>query len=94
MRQSRYLNVILTVNAVLLGGLLWTNVADQPLFVNEAVAQSRDYAPPNSADLRKKQLDEVRAMRAATDAMYKLIKTGKFKVEVTNLADFPSASSD
>ena len=42
MRQSRYLNVILTVNAVLLAGLLWTQVVDRPMLAetgDRAVAQ-------------------------------------------------------
>ena len=41
MRQGTYLNVILTVNAVLLAGLVWTQVADTPLLAETASAQSR-----------------------------------------------------
>ena len=47
MRQTRYLNVILTVNALLLAALLWTAIAGQPLLVNEASAQVRTrYSTP------------------------------------------------
>jgi hypothetical protein len=41
MRHMKYLNVILTVNAMLLTGLLWTAIVGQPLLAGEASAQSR-----------------------------------------------------
>ncbi len=46
MRQLKYLNMILTVNALLLAGLLWTTVTGGPSFVPEAMAQSRSSLGP------------------------------------------------
>ena len=95
MRQSRYLNVILTVNAVLLSGLLWTQVAERPMLAAEATAQSRNTAtPPNSAELRKRQLDETKALRRSVDELTKLVKSGNIKVKVTNLSDISIPASD
>lgn len=42
--MSKYLNVILTVNAVLLTALVWTQVAERPVLSSEAQALN---PPPN-----------------------------------------------
>src|SRR5258705_12410787 len=61
-RQGTYLNVILTANAILLTGLLWSQVAGHPLLAAEASAQSSGTAgspsliPINAADQRQKQI--------------------------------------
>lgn len=88
MRQSKYLNGILTVNAVLLGGLLWTQLGDRPLLAQSAVAESaqRSTVPrfPNASEQRA---DMVRAMKAVEKAVQensKLLRA-TLKVEVTNL---------
>ena len=88
MPRTRYLNVVLTANAVLLSALLWTQIADRPLLADAAQAQSsRQYAPPNSAQLMKKTLDEIASMKKQLDAIDKTLKSGKVRVEVTNLGD-------
>ena len=56
MRQGSYLNVILTVNAVLLAGVLWTHVAGTPVLNSTANAQSAGTGGtgiPNAADQRQ-----------------------------------------
>jgi hypothetical protein len=90
MRQGTYLNVILTVNAVLLTGLLWTQVVSQPLLDTSAAAQSRTRtaAPPvipNAAAQRAKMIDALNDLKQSVDAQRKLLESGKLKVTVTNL---------
>lgn len=41
MKRDKYLNGILTINAALLGAIVWTQVSSQPLFTGEANAQTR-----------------------------------------------------
>ena len=48
MRSSGYLNVILTINAVLLAGLLWTNIAGQPLLANVEIQRPAQTSPLTS----------------------------------------------
>ncbi|MDY7108374.1 MAG: hypothetical protein SYC29_07025 [Planctomycetota bacterium] len=90
MRRGTYLNVILTVNAVLLTGLLWTQLADRPLLETEAAAQSRTKtpappAPPNAAEQRAKMIKTLNGLKQSVDAQRKLMESGKLKVTVTNL---------
>lgn len=86
MRQRTYLNMILTVNAVLLGGLLWTQVTSTPLFDQTASAQGAKDAVgvPNAADQRQKMIEALRDIKASVDSTKKLVEGGKLKVEVTN----------
>jgi len=96
MWQGKYLNVILTVNAVLLAGLLWTQVAEQPVLAETAVAQSRSkpsadgkykgsYYKPNAAQQRADQMKILEAIQKSVEAQTKLLSSGKVKVEVMNL---------
>lgn len=89
MRQGVYLNVILTVNAVLLGGVLWTQVAGHPALAQSASAQtgpvSSNQGIPNAADQRQKVIEGIRDLKTSVDGMKRTIEGGKLKVEVTNL---------
>jgi hypothetical protein len=90
MRQTTYLNVILTVNAVLLAGLVWTQLASRPLLAQSAEAQTSGAdAPgiPNAGrqrDLMIRQLDRV---NRNIESVTKLVDGGRIKVEVTNLGE-------
>jgi len=99
MRRGTYLNVILTVNAVLLGGLVWTQVASRPLFATEAVAQtrsrpSRNTGIPNAASQRERMIKALNGMKQSIDATRSAIEGGKFKVEVTNLSEMTAMQSE
>jgi hypothetical protein len=92
MRRGTYLNVILTVNAVLLTGLLWTQLADRPLLESEAAAeaQSRTKTPnppviPNAAAQRDRMINAIKDLKQSVDAQRKFLESGKLKVTVTNL---------
>ena len=90
MRQSTYLNVILTVNAALLGAVVWTQVAGEPALVQSASAQSaRDAGEgiPNAASQRQKMIEALREIKASVDSMQKALTSGKLKVEVSNLSE-------
>jgi len=87
MRQSKYLNVILTVNAVLLGGVLWTHIAGTPVLSSQATAQSPGSGSgiPNAADQRQRQIEAIHDLKTSVDATNKLLSSGKIKVEVGNI---------
>jgi hypothetical protein len=87
MRQGTYLNVILTVHAVLLAGVLWTQVASGPILEQTATAQvgsKEGVGVPNAADQRQKMLEALRDIKASVDSTRKLVESGKLKVEVSN----------
>jgi hypothetical protein len=105
MRERKYLNVILTVNAVLLACLLWTQVASEPVFEETATAepQSRSRrqertrpigALPNATEQRLEIVRALREMKRAIDAQGELLESGKVKVEVTNLDEIDLEISD
>ena len=89
MRRRTYLNGILTVNAVLLAGLMWVQVGGQPMLANTATAQVRTKPAkvhvPNSANQRQKMIDELRDLSQSMEALKKQLDSGTIKVEVTNL---------
>lgn len=95
MRQGTYLNVILTANALLLAGVLWTQVAGHPALAQDAYAQTfmstggtggtPGVGIPNAADQRHKMIEILREVKASVDAASKLMQSGKLKVEVINL---------
>lgn len=91
MRQGTYLNVILTVNAALLTGLLWGQLAGRASLDSSAVAQSvavptgQSAIPVTSADQRQRQLDLMRDLKTSVDDLKKSLQTSTIKVEVTNI---------
>ena len=92
MRKDTYLNIILTVNAILLATMLWVQIADQPLLAENASAQRRtkpsnQFVFPNDADQRQKLIEEMKKMNKSMEATRKLIESGKLRVEVTNLSE-------
>ncbi|MCH7571296.1 MAG: hypothetical protein IH891_00105 [Planctomycetes bacterium] len=89
MRRDTYLNIILTVNAILLATMLWVQIADQPLLAGNASAQrqSKQFVFPNDADQRQKLIEEMKKMSKSMEATRKLIESGKLRVEVTNLGE-------
>ena len=92
MRRRNYLNVILTINAALLAGLVWVQVADRPLLAGEASAQSRTrppqgeppIVPPNAASQRHEMVGELKKLGQSLEAIKRQLDAG-IKVEVTNL---------
>jgi hypothetical protein len=86
-RQGTYLNAILTVNAVLLSALIWTQLAPRPLMADTATAQydARRGGIPNAGEQRQKLIAGMAEVKASVDSTRKLLESGKLKVEVTNL---------
>jgi hypothetical protein len=88
MKREQYLNVILTINALLLASLIWTQVADQPVLATTVEAQSARNPPvrvPNAAEQRKRIADEILSLKKTLEATQKMLETTTLKVEVTNL---------
>lgn len=103
MRQGKYLNGILTVNAVLLAGLLWTQVAGKALLASTASAQSNASGAPigrsgdammtNAAEQRQKMIETLKDIKTSIDATRKVVEGGKMKVEVVNIDQVKAASA-
>jgi hypothetical protein len=93
MRQGRYLNVILTVNAALLSALVWNGIAERPLLSTEAHAQSAPDGVPNAGKQRQQVIDGLRDVRLQLDSMRHMLESGAVKVQVTNLDELKVAST-
>ncbi len=96
-RRMRYLNAVLTVNAVLLTGLLWMQIVEQPVLSETAVAEQSNkpgIRVPNAAEQRKKMHDELKLIKRSVDLTRRTLEAGKIKVEVTNLSDFAAAGTE
>jgi hypothetical protein len=97
MNHPKYLNAILTVNALLLGGLLWTQIADRSLLSSEAQAQAklerepgtnRERAQPlfpNSTAFSNEMLSSQRQIVHSLEALRLMLVSGRLQVEVSNL---------
>jgi hypothetical protein len=91
MRQGTYLNIILTVNAALLTGLLWGQLAGRASLETQASAQGvplpagQSAIPVTSADQRQRQIELMRDIKLAVDDLKKSVMTGTMKVEVSNI---------
>lgn len=100
MRRRNYLNVILTVNALLLAGLLWTQIAGQPL-VSAAFAQDendqsdegRQLGVPNAGKQREVMISRLTSIEAAVRDLQRTLASGKIKVEVKNLDELSKAAT-
>lgn len=80
MNGLKYLNVMLTILALLLGLQLWTSWTQQSTaFVPEVHAQG---GLPSPAGQRKEMIDELKKNNKKLDEMMKLLKSGDVKVKV------------
>ncbi|HWB20450.1 MAG TPA: hypothetical protein VG711_09140 [Phycisphaerales bacterium] len=96
MRRHALLNGLLTLNAILMAGVLWTQLSDRPIFAGKATAGPADpaLAPsiPNAADQRQKIVDELRGIKASMESLKQSIQGGTYKVEVTNFSAMNAAN--
>lgn len=100
MRKATYLNVILTANAVLLGGLLWTHVAETPILAQSASAQVRTSTPPalkpgtgvpNAGMQRDAMIRALQDIQRSVESTRKLLESGGVTVEVSNLDQYATS---
>ena len=88
MNNSKYLNTVLTVIAVLLGLNLWVGAHQSPVAAafdpaGEALAQGRTDAGKQRADM----IAELKTLGGKVDAMSKRLADGSLKVQVTSMPD-------
>ena len=97
MRQGRYLNVILTINAALLSALVWNGLAEKPLMSAQAQAQNQmtpiGDGVPNAGKQRQFMLEALRDIRSQLEEMETKMESGAIKVQVTNLDELKVAST-
>ena len=90
MRQARYLNVILTVNAVLLAALLWTQIAGSSIGSQAVAQQPPTPGIPNAASQRQAIIDSIDKLRASVEDMHATIESGDMRVTVANIDEISS----
>ncbi|MBX3374401.1 MAG: hypothetical protein KF817_11245 [Phycisphaeraceae bacterium] len=90
-----FLSIILTINAVLVACLIWTQVADRGSFASEAHAQAgdRDGSVPNAAAQRLEMIQSLRAIQKSLEATNRQLSTGRMRVEVTNIQEIEARIS-
>lgn len=92
MRRGTYLNAILTVNAVLLAVLAWTQLVQPTFGPAEAAAQS---SPPtgfkNATAQRQEMIKAVKATQASVESLERLLESGRVTVEVGNADDIAAS---
>ena len=81
-RGQRIIASLLTVNAVLLGGLLWVQIAEKPVFAESAYAQ-RGGQLPNAGAQRDLMIQQLTQIQQATQATQKVLESGTVKVVIT-----------
>lgn len=88
MRQLKYLNVILTINAALLALLVWTQLAGHNPLAQSAHAQrATDSGMTTAAEQRKQMIDALRDIRQATTESNQLLQRSTIRVHVANAAE-------
>lgn len=101
MRRDTYLNVILTVNAILLTVLVWTQLAGGPVLGSAATAHAQSPGDgtgiPNAAGQRQHMIEMLGQMNKNLEATRKMLDSGRIRVQVTNLNEIrlePAESGD
>jgi hypothetical protein len=94
MRQGKYLNVILTVNAALVSTLVWMQLVGGGPLSPSANAQNPplETGIPNAGSQRQRMIEEMQGMRASLDAMRKQLDGGKLKVTIANIDEIKAAT--
>jgi len=83
MTSLRYLNLMLTVLAVLLGLQLWTTWTQSPDMVEPAAAQGI----PDEGAQRAQMIDQLKLLNKQVDQTRKLLVSGQVRVEVVGRSD-------
>ena len=76
-KLQRLITTLLTVNAILLAGLLWVQLAARPIFAEVAYAQS-----PNAGLQREQMMRLLVDVRKAAQATQKVLESGYVRVVV------------
>jgi hypothetical protein len=96
MRQSRYLNVILTVNALLLGAVLWTQFAGGSGLAQPAMAQAQQQPNPlmQAGEQRVRMVENLDRLTQNITSLQQMLESGRVKVQVTNIRELSGGDQD
>jgi len=87
MKRRTYLEVILTVNAILLGGILWTNIAGAPALGWRAIAGDQPRGIPNAAAQRLEMIRTLRTISEDVRSLQSDLRETEFKVRLVAVPD-------
>lgn len=83
MTSLRYLNIMLTVLAVLLGLQLWTTWTQSP----DAIAPAAAQGIPDEGAQRMQMIDQLKLLNKQVDQTRKLLVSGQVRVKVVGESD-------
>ena len=86
MRRTKLTNLLLTLNALLMAGVLWALAAGHVPFASTAEAGGpRVLGIPNAAEQRLDMIKELRKLNATVADMRKEMDRVEFRVKVTSM---------
>ncbi|GEM_PF-2361030 len=85
MRRAKYLNAVLTVNAVALCLLVAMFAMDQGTLARPAMASEQQFGIPDAASQRLEMIRELRRISASVDSLRKDLDKREFNVKVTSM---------
>lgn len=86
MQQSRYLNAVLTVIAVLLGLNLWVGAHQSPAgSALDPSGQAMAIGSTDAGQQRTAMIEALKTLNSKVDAMSSKLTDGTLKVEIKNL---------
>ena len=92
-RRLTYLNAVLTINAVVVTALLWTNIVGDPTSAMAFAAPQSSPRPgetlgvPDAGLQQLEIINHLKAIRAELKQLESVVGSGKMKVVVGNLGD-------
>jgi hypothetical protein len=94
MKQGRYLNIILTINAVLLTVLVWTQITVQPAFVSGAHAQQAGGGMVSAGEQRQRMIESLREIQKSVHETNRALDRKTIRVYVENASDMRSSDNN
>ncbi|MEM7227677.1 MAG: type II secretion system protein GspG [Planctomycetota bacterium] len=91
-KSSKPMPLMLCINALLLGVLVFLELAD-----GQGTVQHADAAPPrgipNAAEQRQRIADRLDTLSSTIESMQKTLKSGNTKINITNMSDLESRTA-
>ncbi len=81
-KTQRAIASLLTVNALLLAGLLWVQIAETPIMAKTASAAQQRQRLPNAGAQRQQMVSLLNEIRKSVESTKKTLESGRIKVQI------------
>ena len=81
-KAQRLITSLLTLNTLLLAGLLWTQIAETPIMAKTASAAQQRPRLPNAGAQRQQMVVLLNEIRKSVESTKTTLESGRIKVEV------------